>query len=452
MNPYPHIAARLFNTPLLIHPGKLHAIVAGLSGRLGVTPTPNAYAAPTATRDPGGYRVIENGTAILDIFGVLAHRGGITADSSYILGYQTVALFLANALNDPNVRAILLNIDSPGGEVSGVYQLADQIYQARSIKPIVAVASDLAASAAYLLASAAQTVSVTPTAVVGSIGVVTCHADFSCALDKEGIAVTLIHAGAHKVDGNPYQPLPAAVAEQLQADVDLYYGQFLDAVATYRPGITREALRETEARTYIGAQALTAGLADHIETPDQAIARLEQQFSSSPSQRSSAMFFNKKRLNLDVSLSDPESDPAKPTEPTEPKESTEPTEPEEPALSALAIVQQCNAAGEPRVAELALKTPHTQAQLNQRLAQAATVRKVCARAHLSDLADGLIAHGADEEAAKMATWEALVQRDERAPVDNAPPPRGMTLNRAALNNMPPQARVDFFRAGGQLVD
>ena len=144
MNLLPHITARLFNCPLMIHPGKLHAIVAGLSDRFGVIapPMPQAYTTATGERAPGGYRVLENGIAVLDIFGVLAHRGGITADSAYIQGYSQIAKGFENALGDPSVRAILLNIDSPGGEVSGAFQLADQIYSARGIKPIAAVASD----------------------------------------------------------------------------------------------------------------------------------------------------------------------------------------------------------------------------------------------------------------------------------------------------------------------
>ena len=272
---YPHLAARIFNTPLLIHPAKLDAIVHGLGPRFGIdaAPQPEAYLTPTPKREPGGYRVVD-GVAVIDVFGVLAHRSGFDANSSYIQGYDGLARQFAAALADPQAKAILLNIDSPGGEVAGAFQLADQIRAARGVKPIHAIAGDLAASAAYLIASAADTLSVTRTGEVGSIGVVMRHVDFSGALAQEGIRVTYIHAGSHKIDGNPYQPLPASVQADLQAQVDHYYGLFVDAVAASRKGMTRESIRATEARMFTAEQAVQMGLADGIISPDALLARM----------------------------------------------------------------------------------------------------------------------------------------------------------------------------------
>lgn len=468
---YPHLASRLFNTPLLIHPGKLDAIVAGLSGRFGVAIAPTAYVTPTGTREPGGYRVLDNGVAVLEVFGALAHRGGLQADSSYIQGYDGLARQLETALQDPAVGAILLNIDSPGGEVSGAFQLAGQIHAARAVKPIAAVASDMAASAGYLLASAAQTVSVTTTAVVGSIGVATCHVDMSKALAGMGMAITCLYAGAHKIDGNPYQPLPPDVAAQIQADVDHYYALFLDTVAAHRPATDVAALRATEARTYIGEQALAEKLADYVETPDQAIERLASRIAPkgalSRGKTMNFLGFGKKRLNLDISLSDPDAAGQEPaTDPESPAESTPNPPPEsgaapppsapaatEPAaLSALEIVQLCNTAGEPKLALIALKTPHTRAQLQARIEQAGKVRKVCAVMKVPDLADGLIAHGATEEDAKLATWDALATRSEATPIDPTPPTAKQTITRAAFEKLNPQQASEFVRGGGTLTD
>ena len=288
----------------MIHPGKLHAIVAGLSDRFGVIapPMPQAYTTGTGERGPGGYRVLENGVAVLDIFGVLAHRGGFNAESDYIQGYSQIANGFESALADPSVRAILLNIESPGGEVSGAFQLADQIYSARGIKPIAAVASDMAVSAAYLIASAADTVSVSPTGMVGSIGVVTSHVDMSRAVDAMGMQVTYIYAGKHKIDGNPLSPLPEEVAAQVQADVNYYYGLFTAAVGRYRPSLGSDGAAKTEAQMYIGQHALAARLADYLETPDQAITRLATQIpkptsSARRAQGASSMNFLELRLS-----------------------------------------------------------------------------------------------------------------------------------------------------------
>lgn len=472
---YPHIAARLFNTPLLLHPGKLDAIVAGLSGRLGIPVAPSAYVAEPSTPAQGGYLVLENGIAVIEIFGALAHRGGLQADSSYILGYEWIAKQLSAALDDPSVRGILLNIDSPGGEVSGAFQLAADIRAARGQKPIAAVASDLAASAGYLLASAASTVSVSPTSIVGSIGVVSCHVDLSKALSGAGVAVTFLYAGAHKIDGNPYQPLPADVADRFQADIDYLYSAFVDAVATSRPALSAESIRATEARTYIGQQAIDVGLADYLETPDQAIARLSKAIRSpitlsapkaaQEKKPMSFLSFGKKRLALDISVSDPDTapddDPGENPEETAPSAPQElPAEPQEaaavakkaPELSASEVMQTCMSEGEPHVATLALQSPQTKESLLAKITRAKAVRAICASVNLPELADGLIAHGATEEAAKLATWDALAARSESTPIDSSPPASRPSMKRAAFEKLTPNAASAFAMSGGVITD
>lgn len=273
----PLIAARLFNTPLLVHPAKLDAIIAGLSSRLGLgpmeAPAPSAFTTQNGQwADHGLYRVVD-GIAVLDVFGVLAHRGGMQADSSYILGYQTIAQQLDAAMADAEVRGVLLNMDSPGGEVAGAFDLARQIADYRGKKPIRAAVSDLAASAAYLIASAADTIAVAQNGYAGSIGVVMRHVDLSRALDQEGVRITHIFAGERKMDGNPYQPLPAEVQAHFQAEVDGIYASFVSVVAQNR-GLPEAAVRGTQAAVYRGTAALDAGLADHIATPDQILTEM----------------------------------------------------------------------------------------------------------------------------------------------------------------------------------
>lgn len=271
---YPHLAARLFDVPLLIHPAKLDAILYGLSHRLGVPyPEPQAYL-PTSLRADGNAYRVQNGVALIDIFGILAHRsGGMNPDSSPILSYEAISDQVQHALNDPLVQQIALQIDSPGGEVSGAFQLAEQIMTGRSIKPIHAMANDLAASAAYLIGSAATTFTVSPTGQVGSIGVVMRHVDVSQAMEQDGVKVTFIHAGAHKVDGNPYQPLPESVKARLQADVDHYYDLFVEAVARHR-SLNPLAVRVTEAGMFVAEEAIKRGLVDRIAQPHDWVQQL----------------------------------------------------------------------------------------------------------------------------------------------------------------------------------
>lgn len=292
MNRAPHLASRIFNTPLLIAPAKLDAIIAGLGGRLlGAELDLSAFlaAAQSPALNPQalsslqgewkkpGYDVID-GVARIDIFGILTHRGSVDMNTSaYLQGYQDIARKLDAALADKEVHAIVLNMDSPGGEVAGVFDLARRIHDARAVKSIHAVASEVATSATYLLGSAAETLSVSPTSSVGSIGVVMRHVDLSQSMEKDGVRVSHIYAGAHKVDGNPFEALPDAVRADFQREINALYDMFVEAVGHQRGSrFSAEAARATEAGIFMGAEAVRMGLADRIATPDQLIAELAQ--------------------------------------------------------------------------------------------------------------------------------------------------------------------------------
>lgn len=271
---YPHLAARIFDTPLLIHPTKLDAIVHGFGSRFGLDLEPMAYDTTTVKREPEGYR-IENGVGMIDVFGVLTHRSsGLSPDSSVLQSYSDLGVQLDKAIQDSRVRAILLQLDSPGGEVGGAFQFAEQVAQAKAIKPIVAVASDLAASAAYLIASAATSIAMSETAQVGSIGVVMRHVDLSQAMADDGIKVTHIYAGKHKIDGNPYQPMTDEVMARFQEQVDYYYDLFVTTVARNRQ-ISPEAVRATQAGVFTYRDAKSFGLVDTLATTDQILKQLQ---------------------------------------------------------------------------------------------------------------------------------------------------------------------------------
>lgn len=288
MSNIPHIAARIFNTPLLIHPQKLDAMVAGLGGRLLGVPSsriqhvgeaaqmalaPELFSTRRGERAERGYRVVD-GVAVLSVSGVLVHRTRMDmADSTFFIGYNDLAADLEDAMNNPEVHAVLRVYDSPGGEAQGAFEYAQREMAMRGKKTLWAISDGMAASAAYLGGSAAQHFAITSTGLAGSIGVVARHVDFSRALDADGITVTHIFAGAHKIDGNPYEPLPESVRKDWQAEIDNLYGMFVDAVATHR-GIEAAAVRATQAATYTGQAAVAAGLADRIATTDTLIAEL----------------------------------------------------------------------------------------------------------------------------------------------------------------------------------
>jgi signal peptide peptidase SppA len=179
------------------------------------------------------------------------------------------------ALADSAVRAILFRFNSPGGLVDMVPEFADEIFAARGAKPIVAVADLCMCSAAYYLASQADTIYATRSSQIGSIGVWMEHDDISKMLENLGVKVTLIAYGAHKVDGNPYEPLPEDVEAQWQADIDELGDEFTKAVARGR-GVTPKVVLDTfgQGLVFRGKKAVTLGLADKLGTPEQLVATL----------------------------------------------------------------------------------------------------------------------------------------------------------------------------------
>jgi signal peptide peptidase SppA len=287
------IAGRVLNRPLLLHPDKADLILHVLQGRIGIeplqaiTPETNRFVG-SYRRDNGGIGSmrVENGVAILPIVGSLVNRGAWIGASSGLVSYEGIAAQLREAEADQEVRAILLDIDSPGGEATGMFATAKLVSAVNETKPVVAFVNDVAASAAYGIASAASEIIVSPTSMVGSIGVVLTHLDRSGELEDRGVKPTLIHAGAHKVDGHPFGPLSDAVRADLQAEVMKIYDQFVGLVAEGRAGrVSAEAIRATEARTYLGADAIAQGLADRMASLEEVIAALSQPPSGASPQR-----------------------------------------------------------------------------------------------------------------------------------------------------------------------
>lgn len=305
---YPHIAARLFDTPLLIEPGKLETICAAIGHRFdpvidwGMVDPAHAR---QATRSDTGYMVMD-GVAVIPVEGTLVHRGSAPNASSGLTGYNKLSQWFRAAMDDSAVRSIMLDVDSPGGEVAGAFDFADEIFNARGTKPITAIAADLAASAGYLIASAADEVVVTRTGRVGSVGVVTAHANWQKAIDKAGVAITHIYAGDHKIDGNPYGPLPDAVRERIQGEIDRLYGLFVSTVSR-NTGLSEEAVRATQALTYMGQAAVDIGFASRVSSREATFAAL-----SDTTTMTGGQFFMSHQLS-EKQMSDKNNPPAQAT-------------------------------------------------------------------------------------------------------------------------------------------
>jgi signal peptide peptidase SppA len=269
------IAELLFNQPLLISEAKLNVILHALGPRFNLDlsgyPVQEAAVLSDQDRRKAGY-VVQDGVAVIGIYGPLMHR---LMASEYPSGgpttYGEIRRTFDTALADDGVSAVLLDIDSPGGMVSGAFDLADHIYQSRSVKPITAMVNESAFSAGYLLASSAGRIIMPRTAEVGSVGVIATHADFSRAEDQAGITVTHVYAGSRKAYGSPHMPLSAEAFSDLQSSVNETYQLFVDTVARNR-GLATEAVRGTEAGIYKAKQAVAIKFADEIGTSSMAFA------------------------------------------------------------------------------------------------------------------------------------------------------------------------------------
>jgi len=213
--------------------------------------------------------------AVLPLFGPLTRRASML---TALFGGTSLEKWLAafdKLVADSAVGAVVLDVDSPGGTVDGVPEAAEHIYKARGPKPIVAVANAWAASAAYWVASAADELIVTPSGEVGSIGVWLMHVDSSKHLEMLGEKVTVIAAGEHKAEWNPYEPLSEEAKEEGQRGVDHYYSMFASAVAKHR-GVTPAKVRNGfgKGRMVRAQDALGEGMVDRIATLDQTVKRL----------------------------------------------------------------------------------------------------------------------------------------------------------------------------------
>ncbi len=281
-----HIIAAAFNEPLLLEPAYARVFFCALGREMGaaslsvpqqqVQLDAPGMLAETDEYMAGGkrparvYRVV-NGIAVLPVTGTLVHRLGGMRPFSGMTGYDGIVACLQQAMADSQVRGVLLDIDSPGGQAAGAFDCADMIYRLRQQKPVWALCNDTACSAAMLLASACSRRLVTQTSRIGSIGVMMSHVSYAGHLAQAGVDITLIYSGAHKVDGNQFEALPAEVRQDMQQRIDAARRMFAEKVAMYT-GLSVDAVTGTEAAVFEGQSGIEAGLADELINASDAIS------------------------------------------------------------------------------------------------------------------------------------------------------------------------------------
>lgn len=274
---YPHMRRLLSATPWAILPDKLAEIqelialrAAGVRFSADEIQERIGFVAATARRVSS-----EGSVAVIPIYGVLSQRMNLMSAMSGGTSTEQLSDQVRQAMADDDVGAIVFDVDSPGGNVNGIPELADELFSYRGTKPMVAVVNPLNASAAYWLTSQANEIVVSLSGQTGSIGVVAVHQDMSGALEQEGVRVSLISAGKYKTEGNPYQPLDDDARQSIQTSVNEYYDMFVDAVARGR-GIKARDVRSGlgEGKVFGAKAAVSAGLADRVDTLKGTIARL----------------------------------------------------------------------------------------------------------------------------------------------------------------------------------
>ncbi len=290
MRNYSEIASRMFGTPLMLHPSKGDIIARAFGPRVLGQPEAAAHVVGGEQMGIVGDPMAEwaddrdlreqNGIAFIDIEGSLVNKGKWIGKSSGLTSYEGI-ISQANMIEaDPSIRGVIYEVDCFGGEVTGAFDCAERLYELSLVKPTMAVLTDHACSAGYLLASAARQLVIPQTGICGSIGVISMHVDMSAWLAKEGLKVTILKAGARKADFNPYEAIPDDVLAQELAELEELRVEFAATVARFRAGrLTQQSALATEARVYRGQKAVDAGLADAVARPSQVLEAFEAELS-----------------------------------------------------------------------------------------------------------------------------------------------------------------------------
>lgn len=280
----PHIAARFFDTPLLIQPDKVNALAWALKGKLGLSVDRPEGAVMDAAgpglfgenMDPRTGYFVDRGVAVIPIRGTLVNRGAWVGTYSGLMSYEGIAKQLDLVARDDRVQAVMFDVHSYGGEATGVDDLGHMIRALE--KPTYAMIDGAGSSAAYWISAACDRVYIANSSHGGSIGVVITHMSMQKALDDAGFTVTHIHAGAEKVLGSPFKELSDSDRETLQAKVDKTYRAFVEGIAEFR-GMETEDVRATEAAVFDGPELVEQGLADGVTTGRRLLAAIQDDFN-----------------------------------------------------------------------------------------------------------------------------------------------------------------------------
>lgn len=207
--------------------------------------------------------------AVVPVHGVLEARASLIGEFLGMTSYEAVGNMFDMAMADESVGGIVLDVMSPGGMAYGAPELAQKIYSARGVKPIIAVANHVAASGAYWLAAAADRLAMTPSGDVGSVGVIAEHVSFSKAAESQGLEVSVFRSDAapYKAESNDMEPLTDEARKNIQSRVNEIHGNFVADLARFR-GVSVDYVNENfgKGRVVSAKQAIKSGMVDYVGT------------------------------------------------------------------------------------------------------------------------------------------------------------------------------------------
>lgn len=212
--------------------------------------------------------VYQDGVGVIPVHGSLINRFG--GSWGFVTGYNFIRRQMNLMLDDDDVEQIVFDVNSPGGEAAGCFELAREIMASRRVKDSLGIVDALAASGGMAILAGPTRAYAIPSARIGSIGVYRQHISVEGALKDAGVKITFAQAGEHKTDGQPYKDLPEAVLKEWTADVEKTWDDFIDLVAEGR-GMSAEDVRATQARVYRADEALAKGLINAVKTTTDAV-------------------------------------------------------------------------------------------------------------------------------------------------------------------------------------
>jgi signal peptide peptidase SppA len=408
-----HLATRIFNTPLLIHPAKLDSILYAIGGRIGFdtsllpplvrSEAPAPKRAMVALQVGGKNSSLSGGSpsgvegnvtvGIIPVFGTLVHRTDFIDAMSGVRSYESIRADYRKAQADTSFDAIAFEMASPGGEGHGLFDLVDEIKRTSATgKPTYAIVNEYAYSACYAIASACDQIFLTRTSGLGSIGVIARHADYSAKNEKDGVKYTTMFVGDRKNDFSQDAPLSDKALQILQESLVKSYDLFVSTVSANRK-MTEKAVRATDAGIYEGQSAIDAGLADAVLSFDQALLQIAK--TVKPTTGGTRMSTNQDGLKHQLeALFKGSSD-------------TEIAE----ALSPLGYVPKASAITE--AAKQSFGQEQFAAGKKAGLDQARELTAACELAGMPDKLAGFIKAGAEPEAAKQVLTDAQAEGQKK---------------------------------------